>query len=419
MAQVDPIRYNGFPKGVDNLHTDLDVPEGALRGGVNVDVLTSGRVRMRRGIRQSIADAGAHSLFSDGARRVWATANTLKIADRNGNKTTLLTDVRFATPLSYVALHGEIYFSNEYVNGKVNVLGAYEPWGVIPPSVAPTLSATTGVRFVHVTCVFLARRIALDGTTVLEESGAPLAASVACGDDPYISLTFIPQSSDSRVTATRIYATGLNGKEFYAKIDVPAGVTTCVIHGPFGTGVQLETMHLQPPLPGQYIDYCQGKIYIAVGSNVIHTTPLRYGLYDPEENYLMYPERVTLLRAVEDGLFIASRDTRFVPGTGTGEVQNKLVLPYRAIEGESVHIPNSKDVMWLSERGFIRGAPGGGVANVTEDQLAIDRHSRVAMGVLERGGHKAVVAITQGREPNPLVSADYIAAEALRLAELE
>lgn len=417
---TEPIEYDGFPKGVDNLRSDDDVPEGALRGAVNVDVLSSGRVRMRRGIRQRVADAGAHSIFGDGSRLVWATANALRIADRNLVTSTLLTNAALAVPLSYLSLHGEIYFSNEYINGKVNALNQYEPWGITPPTAAPALSAATGSRYVQITCAFVARRRALDGSTVLEQSGAPKGAVVACEDAPYISVTSIPQSTDSRVTHTRIYVTGLNGKVFYAHTDVPAGVTACTIHGPFGTGMKLDSQFLKPPPPGQFIDYCLGRIYVASGSNVFHTEALRYGLYDPADDYFMYPERITLLRAVEDGLYISSSDTRFVAGIGSANVRNELKFPYKAIEGESVRVPDSKDVMWLSERGLVRAGPGGGVKNLTEDQLAIDRgHTRVAMGVHEFNGHKAVVAIMKGSEPNPLVSTDYIAAEALRRAEAE
>lgn len=417
--KAEPIRMDGFPKGVDNLRANYDLPQGVLRDGLNVDVLESGRVRMRRGITQAIADAGAHSVFSDGARMVYATPTALKIATPNLAVTTLLSSAFFATPLSYLSLHGEIYFSNEYIHGIVNALGTYEAWGVTPPAAAPALAATAGTRTVMVTCTFLIARRAIDGTTVYEESGAPLGRAVLCGDSPVISVTGIPQSPDPRYVATRLYVTGLNGTVFFQQADVPAGITSYVVGGNLALGDQLRTQFMQPPPLGQYIDYCDGRIVIAAGANVFPTQPMRYGLWDPSEDYLMYPERVTLLAAVENGIYTSADATYFEPGIGTVNVEHRLVAPYKAIEGGAVKVPNSKDVIWLSERGFMRGSPGGAAKNLTEEQLALTRYSRAALGVLEDDGHKAVIAITQGGTASPLVAPDYVNAEISRLAELE
>lgn len=410
----DTVNYRGFSKGLDNIHSNVDVATGALRGAVNVDILKSGRPRMRQGIAQAVADAGAHSIFASGDRMLWATASALKMATPNLAVTTLLSDARFAKPLSFVALHGEIYLSNEDINGKVNLLGAYEPWGIVPPAAAPTLTANlTGDHYVQVTCAF----VAASG----EVSGAPRASVVACTDTPTVKLTNIPVSSDSRVIYTRIYVTDVDGSAFFQQVDVPAGVTTWTISGHLCLGEQLLTQFMQPPPCGQALEYHNGRIYIAAGSNVVRTQPLRYGCYDPNEDFLMYPERVTLLRAVEDGMYVSSDQTHFEQGIGTPEYVHKPVLPYRAIEGASVKIKvqSSEDVLWLSERGFVRGSAGGQVRNLTEAQLAIERGiSRAALGIHEREGHKAAIAIIQGGRPNPLVHDDYIEAEAERVSEI-
>lgn len=407
---MDPVRYNGWPKGVDNLHADFDVPEGALRDAVNVDILTSGRVRRRRGLTQAIASAGAHSLFSDGLRMVWGTANELKLADANLAVATLLTDARLAKPISFVELNGEIYWSNEDVNGKITAANVYEPWGITPPSAAPLLSAQSGARYVMVTCTF----VLASG----EESGAPLAARVACTDTPVIEVSAIPQSSDARVVATRLYVTGLNGTEFFAEVDVPAGTTTYTLTGSFGTGQQLRTQFMEPPPAGQLIEEHGGRIYIASGANVYRTQPLRYGLHDPHEDYFMFPERVTLLKGVDAGLFVSAERTFLLANPGTGELAKRDLLPYRAIERAACDLPDSEDVLWLSERGFVRGSNDGQAVNLNEGAFAPDLVESACMGLIEFQGDRRAVAIATEGERNPLTSDYFEAARIERNAEL-
>lgn len=406
------VRLVGWPRGIDNRRDDHDIPDDVLRDGVNVDVLTSGKIKLRSGIAQVAADAGAHSGFSDGTRVVWATATALKVADANFDATTVLTSALLAQPLSYVALHGEIYFSNESINGKINAAGEYEPWGIVGPTAAPTCTpVAAGTRRYQVTCTFV--------TDAGEESGAPLGAEVLCSDTPNIVVTGIPQSSDSRVVATRLYVTNVDGGVFYAVKDVPAGVTAWTITGFFAAGATLKTQFMEPPPPGQLLDYYNGSIYVASGSTVWRTQPLRYGLCRPDEDFFIYPQRVTLLKAVEDGLYAAAGKTWFVtPAADAGQTAQREVLPYGAIEGASCAVPNSTDVLWMSERGLVRGANGGQATNVTEAQIALGSYTRGCLGVNERGGHKAAIAVMQGGIEAPLVASDFLDAEELRVAEV-
>jgi hypothetical protein len=200
-----------------------------------------------------------------------------------------------------------------------------------------------------VTCTF----VAASG----EESGAPLGERVACTDSPVVQVSAIPQSSDARVVATRLYVTALDGTVFYAEVDVPAGQTTYTLTGFFGTGQPLTTQFMTAPPPGQLLEYHDGRIYVAAGSNIFATQPLRYGLHDPLEDFLMYPERVTLLKSVDAGLFTSADQTYLERAIGTPDLSHDPVLPYRAIERAAVTLRESKEVVWLSERGFVRASP--------------------------------------------------------------
>lgn len=409
----DTVEYRGFD-GVDNRRSNFDLPEGALRDGVNVDILAAkGRVRSRRGIVQTLADPGAHSGYSSGPHAIWATPSALKVATTPGGAaTTVLEHPLLAKPISYCTVNGVTYWTNEDLNGTVTAAGLYEPWGITGPTEAPDVMAIAGDRIVQVTCAFV------DATGKL--SGAPLGTAVECSDDPVLLVTGIPQSSDSRVVATRLFVTGLDGTEFFACADVPAGVLTTTLAYPFENGGKLTTQFLEPMPPGQLIDYQDGALYVAKGPLLLHTKALRYDLYDPSATYLMEPERITLLKAVTDGIYVSSNATYFISKPATAQRVRTPIHPHRAIEGAACGLPDSEDVMWLSEGGFMRGAPGGAVKSLTEDRLAVNAWSSACMGHIQYKGHKAVVAIArQEVDVNPLVSDDYSNAEAERLAAVE
>ena len=404
---------NSWPAGISNIAPDNAPPKdqygrvNGLRDAVNVDVLTSGKLRRRAGIRQIIPDPNAHSLYSFGSMMMWATPTTLKVR-RDGIITTVLTSAKLANPISYVTVNGRTYWSNEDINGIINLNGTYEPWGITPPVTAPGLMSTPGRFMYQVTCTFV--------TASGEESGAPLAAQITTGELPSIRVINIPQSSDSRVVATRLYVTNTADGIFNRVMDVPAGITIATLAGFFDSGAALKTQFMQPPPPGQFVDYNNGIIVIATGSNLAITRPLQYGLHDPAEDFFMYSERITLLKAVPDGIYVSTDQVYFLPSVGTDDVTQIQTLPARAIEGAVCSLPETEDIMFVTDRGFILGGLSGQTKNLTESLVAVDLYPHGTMGYIERNGHKEVVAIFADGKPNPAVSEDFRAGDLLRKA---
>lgn len=409
----------GWDKGMDNRRGDFDIPVDTLRNAINCDILTSGQVRRRRGISQIISDSGAHSLFANDVRLVWGTATTLRTCTDAFSASTLKTDARFADPFCAVDVNGDVFLSNEKINGKITAAGAYEPWGIEPPTAPPTCTSFDAAplnRLYQVTCTFV--------TASGEESGAPGGVQVAGSDVGYMRLSGIPQSSDARVVATRIYVTDVDDTMFFKHVDIPAGVTEQFIAGPYGTGKALLTQFLVPPPYGQIIEYSRGRIYIAAGNLLWFTEPLRYGTVHAVHGFFMFPERITMVMSVNDGLYVSSDVTYFIDGTpiikGNTVMFQTLtpVLPYKAIEGAACHLIDSPDVMWLSERGVVFGSNAGKVQNLTEENVAMDAAKRGAMGVVEIDGFKAAVAVMQESIDSPFVSSNYVAVEKDRIGDL-
>lgn len=414
-------RMNGWDGGMDNRRDNVDIPVNVLRNAVNVDILKSGKLRRRRGIAQIIADAGAHSSFGVENYMLWATATALKKCTPNFAVTTLGANAAYAHPLSYVELNKDVYFSNEYINGKVTALGALEPWGITPPTTAPSVASSDPslekLREYQVTCTFV--------TTTGEESGAPTANKALAGVAATLFVSNIPVSTDPRVAYVRIYVTEVNGTMFYKQADVVNGVTTTFIFTPLNTlGKKLDSQHMTVMPAGQLVEYYNGRLYVARGNILYFTEPLRYGLHNPVHGYYMFPERLTLLKSVDAGLFVSSDATYFIegspqPATKGSTVELKPVLPYKAIEGAHCNLPNTKDVMWLSARGVIVGRQNGTAENITEDHIAMDVSERACMGVLERNGFKGVLTMMTNSTASSEISDDYVESEVQRLTEVK
>lgn len=415
--QTGRVRVDGWPKGVDNRSEDTDVVEGAARDAVNVDILKSGKVRSRSGITARIASPNSHSVFATDKYMVWATNDAMYVSTDGVTGTKVLSNTQLGTPISYVEVNGEIYWSNEYVNGKINAAGLYEKWGIDVPYTAFTLlgsSVAAGElpRKYQVTCTFV--------TATGEESGSGDVVQVTCGDFPQISVFNIPQSSDSRVVATRLYVTNIDGSIFYSAQDVPAGITSTVLNGFFADGAQLKTMFMGPPPPGQLLDYLNGKIYIASGNVVWITNPLRYGVVDTSAGYYMWSDRVTMVKAVPEGFFVSADKTYYIAETSANPVEAKqtILFEHKAVEGAACSLPDSTDVVWFSEYGFVRGTAGGRAELLTVSQLAVDAYTRGTMAYSQINGHKAITAMLQGGVANSEINSDYVAAEAIRRSEL-
>lgn len=400
-------KYDGWPGGINNLAPDVALPTDqygnvvTLRDAVNVDVLDKGLLRQRPGISQVFDSTNSHSLFANDTFMVWATDSELIICDTSMFARSILTDTRLAEPISFVDVNGDIYFTNTQINGIIRRDGTYERWGIDAPSVAPLpLTPQAGPYRYYVSCTFVTDRG--------EESGAPMGRLVSTAENPSIQLFDIPVSTDSRVSTVRIYLTNIDGMEMQQVIDLPNGATSWALQGFFSYGMALKTQFMEPPPKGQLLEFHDGIIYIASGSVVYHTQPLRFNLYDPSTDYLMYAHRVTLLGSVSGGLYIGADSLRFISNTGTEDISQDTALPIKAVEGAKTSVPDSTDFIFMSDRGFARAKSGGQVDLLTEKNIAVDSYSRGAMGYTSVGGHKAVVAVFANPTANENVAEDFV-----------
>jgi hypothetical protein len=147
------------------------------------------------------------------------------------------------------------------------------------------------------------------------------------------------------------------------------------------------------PLPaGQLIEYFMGCLYIAKDNILYFSDPL-CDYYDIRTGYRIFKDNITMLRAVDDGLYVSDSRIWFVKGRGAEDFNRDEVYPSPAIQytdlrviGKYIDDQLSGNVaMWTSENGICLGNNSGIVVNLTESRYTFTAKSKGAAVIREVG----------------------------------
>lgn len=407
-----PVKFRGWTKGVDNVHQDYEIPGDSLRRAVNVDVLDSGKVRRRKGFEQTLAVSTPHSLWSDGAAAYYVAANTLRRFYENGTSTALGTVAAGANRVAYVKVDADTYFTCASARGVVRN-GALLPWGVEVPNVPPTISATTGVLppgtyFAGVTYLLA------DG----RESGASALASVTLAADGGVAVTSMPIPAAASVTRKRLYLSTPNGEVLYMAAEVGANDMFATISSP-PSGAELRTEYLSEPPLGVALAHCLGRVFIVDAADprvVWYTMANDYEHVDRRRGYYMFGAPVTAIAAAADGLYVGSDMTIFISRPGTPEESQRMVLEFGIVAGSVASIPQSTDVIWMTEQGPVIGKDGGSVEMMTKDRMSPGGMTDATAMVRDKDSVRQYVVVGSNTESSALQAGSYAEAEIVRRA---
>ena len=128
------------------------------------------------------------------------------------------------------------------------------------------------------------------------------------------------------------------------------------------------------PLPaGQFIEVFMGCLYVA-RDNVLYIGDPLCDYYDTRYGFRIFNKRMTMLRAVDDGLYVSDDRIWFVKGKGSDEFERDEVYPVRAIPHTDVKVAGKyiddgmagNVALWTGENGVCLGNNSGVVINLTE-----------------------------------------------------
>lgn len=238
-----------------------------------------------------------------------------------------------------------------------------------------------------------------------EESGAPPATMVQVSEGQVIELTL---PSAPGIDHFSIYCSDTDGDTLYWALDVANGISNAIIDGGRGWGNVLETQHLQPLPQGQLIRSYRGRVYVAAENVLAWSEPLRYGLYDPRNNWLELPAEITLLAPAEDGLYVGTRaQTLWLSGDDPKDhrlvtVDRRGVIPGSAVQAPPEVFPSDQEIArtgdqfpcWMDTDGVqVVGYPGGRIRRITASAHVDTDYRTAAAAYLEQRGINQLLTI--------------------------
>lgn len=405
------VRFGAF-KGMDNIHQDIELPHDVLRRAVNADVMDSGRLRRRKGSSQSLAIAGAHSLGGDGSRAYFIAANQMREFSPNGTSTVIGAFAAADNRAAYAPVNNDMYVTCKTASGRIRN-GVLTPWGVEVPTAPPVLAASVGVLaageyYAAVTYVFA------DG----RESGASALAKITLVATGGITTLAMPNPADANVTKKRLYISTTDGEVLFMAAEIAAAdqFVTC---GVFPAGARLRTAHLSPPPKGCALAQYNGKIFIvdAADPRVLwFTENLDYDHVDTRKNYYQFGVDISVIAAVTDGLYVCADQTYFLPNAGSPDAGQRVVLGFGAVAGSATQIPNSANMIWMTEHGPAIGKDGGAIELIAENSIASGDMINAAGMVREKDGIRQFVVVGNNTQESALQAGSYAEAEIVRRA---
>lgn len=401
MATDELVKLDGWSKGVDNVREEYDLDKKSLRKALNVDITGSGKLRRRDGYSLLVAGTDVHSLWSYGDTVLFVADGALKYMQAGIWVAQELLTGFSADPVSYEGLGQYVYFTNGTLFGRVDTLGATASfgWGVADPGGQPTATAVNYGGLSEGTYQIAVTFRSTDGL----ESGSTLAVAVAVEAGGGVQLTDIPQGDGATV---RVYASTANGtsEELWFHSEYAMGTTEAFLTK-VTSGKPLVTQHLEALPPGQLIRRFQGRLYVAQGSFLLFSDPLRFHLWAADDNYIVFPERITALEPTHDGLYVVAGKTYFLAGTDPKQFHLREVAPTGAAEGTGTQVPGvvfpdlktaHPVAYWFSERGPVVGMPGGQIVYLLDGRIAVNQYLRGSTLLREQHGVRQLITTLQG-----------------------
>lgn len=199
---------------------------------------------------------------------------------------------------------------------------------------------------------------------------------------------------------------------------------------PTNTAGAIAGKAVSPPPFASQIEIYRGRIYLAVGKTLWVTELYLYDLVDRTRGFLQFEHEITMIKAVNDGIFVGTTGgIYFTQGTFSEGLKLVPIVdaaalgPATVVPGSRIHpqarqgpIPDGMAVAFLGSDGFYAGFDGGQLYNLTQDRLALPSAQNAAVLYREQDGVNQLVAVADSRGA-PTSSArigDYVDAEIRR-----
>lgn len=395
-----------FPMGLNNRAREHEIPATALRIINNLSVTNAGGLLCRKGARQ-VLSGSVHSLFDAGQFLLLVVNGVLSKFD--GIVATSLVTLKHNAPVRYAILNGDTYWTTSFECGRVDVTGAVVPWGIGTP---PPIRATATIGALRPGNYWVTHTAMLPSGL---ESGAPAPVLVSLTTDGGIEVT----APSSLGIVFNIYLSSPNGtiRDLRLATQLLPEFSTVLSSPPRGR--LLESLLATRPVSGQMLCSYHGRLWVGQGAVVWYTSEYSPHWLFPDTGFITVPDRVTLLEASEDGIYVGTNSAVwFLTGNSPDDMVMRRVSAVGAVEGTGTTLPNDAfsgegtppltRCAWMDTEGyFCVGYSGGMIVRPTKTAYSAGQHLSGVSGFWQYEGlRQAIVALFDNEIPMYLSAAD-------------
>lgn len=393
------ISLGSFKRGVTNRKQPTRLADrdesGAdvhwLLGADNVDLYDDGFLARRQGVTRVIPGK-AHSLWCVGNDMLAVLEGDLVAVDASMQARTLLPGMG-PHPVSYIkAPDGHIYFTNGTVIRRLRG-HTVEELCPLPPQ----------------------RVVATVGPGTLSAGRYQFTATVAVGDNESASFPLqvvdVPKNSSITISVQagagtpQVYVTSTNGSVLaYAG----SGARVVVSSPTLETRPCLTQDMMRMPA-GQIVRYFRGRLLVASDNVLWLSRDYHYALCKPDQDYLMFPERITVVEPTDGGVYICADKTYWMPDYESGL---RIVDEDGGVFGTSGR--KGTGAFWHSPDGLVTGSADGQITKVQEDALLMTTAARGASLYRKQEGAEHILTTRQAPRENRVCVGSFIEAEMVR-----
>lgn len=141
----------------------------------------------------------------------------------------------------------------------------------------------------------------------------------------------------------------------------------------------ITTEYKTKVFPCELLRTYRGRMYL-VKDNVLWMTDAgNYGRIDTRKGFIMFPESISMVEPVDDGIYVSSDKTYFLAGPSPEKFVQDVVDYGKAVKGTSAVFnaiklgteATGKVAVWTSDRGICMGFSGGKVVNPLEGSYQV------------------------------------------------
>ena len=391
---MKPLLVSGF-SGINNRAPTDRLPKdeagrSAVADAVNVDLTEAGTFQRRPGAQRVVAGSNTRSLTSSGGYGYYAAGDTLFRFDGGVSSSAVATLASPYANVCYAETPNGLAWSDGYT---LNLLrnGATSRMAPPVPNPAPVAIGQAGGAL-------RAGMYAVCFATV-----APGGQRSALTGPYFVD---VPENGRIRLTMAAlaatvdVFVTAPDGDIFYRDRTLPIGTTLQDLSVITSSGEPVVHEVTASLPPADILAYHNGRLLSVQGQFIRYSMPYNLGLYKPGSGYIPVPDVVTLVAAVEGGVYVATASkTWFLPGGDVSKASMDEIAPYGATPGTLAAVPNSKDVTWFSPRGPVRASIDGSITLLQDRQIAFSKADSGASIYRETNGLRTLITALSGSSP--------------------